>query len=236
VCKLKYTENDYWVTEAPIITNLYYFQYKYVVWDNNANKMVTWERGIDRLIDCEILDNFAGKATLFDFQFAVRNGKNSHCVILDEIFEKFQAIFSVNMPNPDLQDDMKIMGNNNIQEQMMVMEPNKTEWMPSKYGEPWKPYIIKIWIDNIVSGVDGKFDKGENEVIEYEYVHVNNKKETSHSERKPRRQFLIENPHYYKGQLGATGSTLWSNAEKVFVVNGFVNKADGNFELNFRYQ
>ena len=41
------------------------------------------------------------------------------------------------------------------------------------------------------------------------------------------------NPSLYKGQLGAAGTNLWANTEDVFVVNGFVNKADGNFELDF---
>ena len=27
---------------------------------------------------------------------------------------------------------------------------------------------------------------------------------------------------------------MWANTEEVFVVNGFVNKADGNFEFDFR--
>ena len=37
------------------------------------------------------------------------------------------------------------------------------------------------------------------------------------------------------GQLGAIGSTLWSNVEDVYVVNGFVNKSDGNFEIEFKF-
>lgn len=28
---------------------------------------------------------------------------------------------------------------------------------------------------------------------------------------------------------------MWANTEEVFVVNGFVNKADGNFELEFKF-
>jgi hypothetical protein len=60
------------------------------------------------------------------------------------------------------------------------------------------------------------------------------KREIYH-ERKPLREFTILDPSTYKGQLGATGSTLWANSDSVYVVNGFVNKGDGNFELDFRY-
>lgn len=35
------------------------------------------------------------------------------------------------------------------------------------------------------------------------------------------------------GQLGGFGTNLWSNVEEVFIVNGYVNKGDGNFEGPF---
>lgn len=118
----------------------------------------------------------------------------------------------------------------------MHLSPEPTEWMFPKYGKLWKPYTIKILLENKVSGDDGQFDKGSNAVIRYEYVLVNSKKGLKNEERKPARQFLIETPNNYKGQLGATGNNIWAGTETVHVVNGFVNKADGNFELDFRYQ
>jgi hypothetical protein len=57
---------------------------------------------------------------------------------------------------------------------------------------------------------------------------------TQLNEREPKRKFTILDPSKYRGELGAAGSTLWANTEEVFVVNGFVNKADGNFELAFK--
>lgn len=114
VCRLKWTEGDYWVTETPIFSNKYFFDFKYVIWNNADNKMVAWERGIDRIIDCEILDNWANKETKYGFVFQNKTGRNSHCVILNEVFEKFETVFSVNLPNPDSNDQMEIIGNNSI--------------------------------------------------------------------------------------------------------------------------
>ena len=31
------------------------------------------------------------------------------------------------------------------------------------------------------------------------------------------------------GQLGASKSRIWKNTDRVFIVNGYVHKADGNF-------
>ena len=33
----------------------------------------------------------------------------------------------------------------------------------------------------------------------------------------------------YKGELGAQKSSQWRNIDKVFIVNGHIEKADGNF-------
>ncbi len=33
----------------------------------------------------------------------------------------------------------------------------------------------------------------------------------------------------YSGELGNWGSSGWPNREEVFIVNGFINKADANF-------
>lgn len=52
-------------------------------------------------------------------------------------------------------------------------------------------------------------------------------------ERDPERRFIIQDPHAYIGQLGGYNTSLWSNCEEVFIVNGYVNKGDGNFEGPF---
>lgn len=106
--RMRWSKDDYWITEEPITTSKYYFQYKYVIWDDKANKMVSWERGIDRLIDCEVLDDYSNTPHL---GFMFNKSTNAHCVILDEIFEAFSTCFSVNFPEPDISDSMTLIGN-----------------------------------------------------------------------------------------------------------------------------
>lgn len=43
------------------------------------------------------------------------------------------------------------------------------------------------------------------------------------------RKLLIMNPQNYSGQLSLSGLTQQSNADRVFFVNGLIDKCDGNF-------
>ena len=52
-------------------------------------------------------------------------------------------------------------------------------------------------------------------------------------EREPKRQIEIQDPSRYKGQLGASNTPNWFTTDRVFVVNGYINKADGNFLVPF---
>ena len=50
-------------------------------------------------------------------------------------------------------------------------------------------------------------------------------------EREPSRYVDIQNPELaaYDGALGKAGSSMWCNVNKVFIVNGRIEKADANF-------
>ena len=48
-------QNDIWVLEHPLIVTKPYFTFKFVIADRSTNKVVTWERGIDRICDLELL-------------------------------------------------------------------------------------------------------------------------------------------------------------------------------------
>jgi hypothetical protein len=54
-CWMKRKEGDIWVMERPLITNKPYFTFKFAIADRNSNKIVQWERGIDRICDMELL-------------------------------------------------------------------------------------------------------------------------------------------------------------------------------------
>ena len=55
------------------------------------------------------------------------------------------------------------------------------------------------------------------------------------NEREPKRTITIDNPHNYRGQLGAKQSCFHGKSNKVFIVNGWMHKADGNFLNQFFY-
>lgn len=54
VFKLRRTDDDYWVTEKPLVTNRYFFCYKYAVLQPDGRDFF-YEIGIDRIVDAEIL-------------------------------------------------------------------------------------------------------------------------------------------------------------------------------------
>jgi hypothetical protein len=109
--------------------------------------------------------------------------------------------------------------------------------MPVKYGELMKPWKVQIQMKNSESGDDGKWKPWSNtNAISYKYTYANKSKNINVVEREPSRRFIIQDPHEYNGQLGGFNTDLWSNVEEVYIVNGFVNKGDANFEQPFMYK
>jgi len=87
---------------------------------------------------------------------------------------------------------------------------------------------------NTESGEEGKWKAWtDSNIVSYKYLLKNLSKNINVIERDPERNFIIQDPHSYNGQLGGYNTDLWANTEEVYVVNGFVNKADGNFEGPF---
>ena len=56
-------------------------------------------------------------------------------------------------------------------------------------------------------------------------------------ERQPKRHFIILNPEDYRGELGARKNkfNIFANTDKIWIINGTVGKADGNFFPNFNF-
>ena len=69
--------------------------------------------------------------------------------------------------------------------------------------------------------------------LQYHYVMKNFTTSQQEIERDPRRQLEIQDPVRYRGQLGIQRSDYWFNCDRVFIVNGFINKADENFDGPF---
>jgi hypothetical protein len=132
--------------------------------------MISYERGIDRLCDAEILDDHQVHSQ-FGFVFNPKPGREHHCVIIDEVFEAYTTCFSVNYPDPDISDEMVLIGHHiAIPTLPMSRDTEATAWMPNKYGEAKQPFKITVLMPNINSGVDGQWKKDSvcNEIL-YEY-------------------------------------------------------------------
>lgn len=52
---MKWTAGDVWVSKEPLITNSFFFSYKYSWFEKEGFQLVGWERGIDRIADLEIM-------------------------------------------------------------------------------------------------------------------------------------------------------------------------------------
>ena len=52
-------------------------------------------------------------------------------------------------------------------------------------------------------------------------------------EREPSRILEIQDAKLYKGELSKQGSMNWVNTDKVWIVNGHVEKTDANFYKDF---
>ena len=233
-CKLKWQPGDYWVTEKPIETAKFFFTYKYVLWDKNSDKLISWERGIDRIADLEVLPHVVNSKLGFNFN-QVTGKDMKHCEI-DDIYEAFTCVFSVNFPeSEDLSDVMTLNGKAGVINSMaMYKDTEKTHWMPIKYGKPMAPWKITVVMPNTESGENGQWKPATStNLITYQYDMKNDQKNVCLYEREPKREFRILDPSKYRGELGIRESNLWANTEEVFVVNGFVNKGDGNFEGEF---
>lgn len=95
-------------------------------------------------------------------------------------------------------------------------------WMHDKYGQQMKPWecLVKLNIGALSSRPD----------IIYSYSNsITTPKQEIVYEREPSRLLKVQPPETYNGELGAQKSSQWKNWDKVWIVNGHIEKADGNF-------
>ena len=118
----------------------------------------------------------------------------------------------------------------------MMTKLKSCPWMLSKYGDYSTPYEVTITMPNIESGVNGVWTAdAEANTYHYNYSRKCEMKGEYEMERFPKRKFQILNANEYQGTLGLEGTPFWTNTDQVNVVNGTVQKADGNFLGLFRY-
>lgn len=98
------------MTEEPIQTNWFYFTYKYVIWDKNQNKLKEWEKGVDRIADMEVLEKLEVSPSGRPFKHTL-GGKELKTVEIDDEWEEYTVVFSVQHPLNDHNDEMYLDGN-----------------------------------------------------------------------------------------------------------------------------
>lgn len=104
--------------------------------------------------------------------------------------------------------------------------------MSEKYGENVRPY------EAIVSFKNKYLIAGKPFVLQYNYSLINGIRGDEEWERDPHRILEINDATSFKGTVAyrgqnATNPNQWSNTNSVYLVNGFIDKNDGNFLKSF---
>jgi hypothetical protein len=115
-CWMKRTAGDIWVMEKPVVTNQFFFTYKFALFDSNR-KFLNFEKGIDRIADMELLDEAPAKYSHDYYDY--RNGRNLQSEPAKDVikrtelnlgWEMFRVTFSVSYPIDDPNNQMVLMG------------------------------------------------------------------------------------------------------------------------------
>lgn len=120
--------------------------------------------------------------------------------------------------------------------QVLKMEQTKEpqQWMYSKYGQEMRPWECIVKIPNTVSGDCGQFEEGSyDKNLFYSFQKRNNRKTEVIMEREPKRMVEIQNPKTYNGEYGKQKHDEQGYKDSVYIINGILNKVEGNFLSGF---
>lgn len=99
--ELQRTNGDFWVNMEPIMSDIHFYRYKYVLFDSNQKALIQWERGIDRIADLGVLDQIDRiPGTSRIVHRTLGNKPLKSCELEDE-WEEFTVEFTVNHPSLD---------------------------------------------------------------------------------------------------------------------------------------
>lgn len=101
-------------------------------------------------------------------------------------------------------------------------------WFKEKYGTGVKPYEAVMTLPN-----PRRVNLNDPIIVEYTYCFCPAGKKAQVTERRLQRSLEVADPRLYTGELGATGSAAWKEQDLVFIVNGIIEKVDGNFAGEF---
>jgi len=164
-CHMRWTDGHIWVTEKPLVTNRYFFQYKYVLLDKERSNLIAWERGVDRIADLEILPKVLHSNThkFYDFSSGLNlQSERAYDTIkkveLNDEWEAFNVCFSVSHPVDDFHDEMILSGDQpNTNHMQMHKIPRSISWMEVKYGQQMVPYEVTVKFDNVMGDNFGQW-------------------------------------------------------------------------------
>ena len=176
ICHMKWTRDDYWVLSKPLVTNKYYFSYKYVIMKDNDRELEMWERGVDRVADLEILPEETGPAAGVSYDVKAKNYQSESAlarvkrVQLADEFEKYSVHFSVMNPKDAGTDEMIMEENSEeIVDQYLEKNPLKKAWMGVKYGEDVRPWRCQVRLNNTEGSNTGQWKPAAENVLRYRY-------------------------------------------------------------------
>lgn len=140
-------------------------------------------------------------------------------------------VFTVWHPTEDLNSGW-MLENNKTRDVEVSRICKEIDWMDIKYGKDVAPVKFVITMKQKAGSCDGQFKDSKDQMIIYKY------KKTSFngmqmSERGVDREIHIENPHEYRGHLGAQQDIFFKKSRKCYIINGCMHKADGNFTGDF---
>ena len=93
------------------MSNIHFFRYKFVLFDTNNKKLIQWERGIDRIADLDILEPIERVPGSTRIVNRTLGDKPLVSCELEDEWEEFTVVFTVNHPSLDIKDKMELTGN-----------------------------------------------------------------------------------------------------------------------------
>ena len=211
--KMKWSDGHVWRLKIKAYQPV--FTYKYVVLNSDGSKR--WEQGFNRLADLELLR---------------QENQGSYNLTMPDKWQRYAVHFSIYYPLKEGQ-VMRLMGEGKELGQWardlngpfeMCSSKEEVTWLTGTKVKPW------VW--------STEFNQTQcPKLICYKYSIRDTQTGDIVWEREPSRYVDIQDPDKvaYHGELGQTGSAMQRNVNKVFVVNGKIDKADANFVGNMTF-
>lgn len=216
-CHLIWTEGHIWRSAQPIVVRESYFEYKYVLLEND--KVVAWEEGVNRIADLDALPevkdfkdiemanstpNMAKNNLNLNQQKLMlpdeyKNKQVKHCQFKD-LWEQYVVRFSIFDPLYQKGDEMylqpsSLSGMDSIRMQRASTSEN---WLTAKYGKPIQIWHCDVSMKNMNGDSEGQYLQGSNVCFQYSYVkRTAGQFNNSVTERQPERCIYLRDPKTY---------------------------------------